>query len=326
MWQNISKKLQNWLSIDARSLKCLSLSCAVHLLLAVAWILFMVPAKGTPDVDLLDVGFVSGLPAPTSDQPTPPSETDQPPVPVPEEDDTPQDFSQLSQQMAKELADSVPADDPEIQNYLSEQKKQVAAKKQRLKQLKDQQADIHNRVAQRSKYGTLEPRTFYGIRVFERRMMFVLDISGSMDLAEARIQLQNAYHALSAEESFNIIAYHHSVFCWKEALAPATAANKQDADQWILRLPGGGSTDIFGALQVSFDKAWQADRAETIYLVSDGLPTAGAVQNPLQILTAVTHWNQGKNIVLHTIGIGPHQDKNFLENLAGQNRGRYFVR
>jgi hypothetical protein len=315
MWHKCTQKLQKWLMPDARSFKCLGISILFHSVLALSWTLFMVPAQGTPDVELLDVGFVAGsTPGQASDEQ------------LLEEEDTPQDFSQLSDKLAQELTESVATDDSEVQNYLVEQKQQVAAKKQRMAQFKNQQNTIKGRLAERSKYGTLAPRTFYGIRVFERRMVFVLDISGSMDLGEARIQLQNAYHALNAAESFNIIAYHDAVFAWKSELMPATAANKQDADAWILRLPGGGATDIFGAMQTAFTKAWSGDKAETMYIVTDGLPTAGAVQNPVQILTAVRQWNADKNIMLHTIGIGPQQDKSFLESLAGQNRGRYFVR
>lgn len=201
-----------------------------------------------------------------------------------------------------------------------------STKKRREERLAKKGAKISKSLAKRSKYGTLKPRTFYGVKVFASSVVFLLDVSGSMNIREARIQIKNAYSALTSAEYFNIIVYETRVYGWKNHLVRATDQNKSDADTWVDNIRSTGATNIYGALEKAFQVAWQETKAEVIYLLTDGLPTAGPVVNPARILAEVKKWNQNKRIVIHTIGIGSHQDRKFLSALAEGNYGRYYVR
>lgn len=325
-WLVVAQRLQTWLLLDRRSLKCLSFSLLCHTVMIGVWLVLTSPMQGIPDSELIAVGVVTESSFDNrqvaDDNVTDPTHPD---VPVPDDQEVDPPTTQPTDQ-AKELLQNLPQDHPELQEYLKEQEQKIVAKQRRAADLNQQQSKVQQRMTERSRYGTLAPRTFYGIKVFERHVLFVLDISGSMDIGEAQIQLKNAYHALNEKESFNILAYNETVFRWKDVLLPATGPNRDSADAWIKQLPSGGSTNTHDALQTAFGIAEKSGGFEAIYFVSDGLPTCGTVINPVQILTAVVKWNRQQQVVIHTIGIGPHQDRTFLSGLAEQNHGRYHVR
>lgn len=322
----IRRRWIEWLGLklDIRSKRCLLISVVFHVLAFVTVSLSMAPRQGSPESFLIPVGVFSEQPA-TDDVAGRENDPTQP-QPNPEEEVVAPEVSPNSQDIAAELVQKLPTDSSEIRDYLAERDKKILEKKQKIAQLKQMEKQISGNLQQRSRYGTLEPRTFYGVKVFERNILFVLDISGSMDIGEARLQLKNAYHALGPQESFNIIAYNNNLIIWKEGLVLASQENKKQADQWVTTIYNGGNTDIYSALQIAFTTAWKSIRTDSIYLVTDGLPTAGPVLDPFQIIAAVRKWNQGKNISIHVIGVGPQQDRPFLKTLAEQNYGRYSIR
>ena len=313
------ERFRSYWQMEDRDWRCLLFSAICHTILLFILCIFVLPPAGRPDSRLLDVSFVSEKPdsgEPKNNQAQEPREQEVDPL-----------LEETSEKTLKELQESFKMDDAdEVKQYLRQRQEKIAQKKQKLQDFEKQRRQIDKDLGKRSRYGTLQPRTFYGVQLFARSMVFVLDISGSMDIREARLQLKNAYQSLKSNEYFNIIVYSQTITSWKDQLVKANKENKQDADTWVDKLYPGGATNIYGALQRSFAVAWEQTRAEVIYLLSDGLPTAGPVQHPMQILAAVRSWNNNKKIVIHTIGIGPHQDKKFLGTLAEQNYGRYYVR
>lgn len=303
---------------DRRSLFCFFLSTLFHLSLILILCILVLPQKGQEGTDMVDVTFSSeGVPESKETQDTS--------IPSTSEENFFQ--KEVSQESLEEMKDILKLEESqESEKYLSARQEKIEQKKKSLEAFSQQQKKIEKGIQQRSRYGTLKPRTFYGIAVFARSMVFILDISGSMDIDEAKRQLQNAYHSLKEEESFSIIVYSDQIQIWQRGLVYASKENKQKADEWLQTIQSGGATDIYGALQNAFEIAYKKTKAETMYFLSDGLPTAGIQQDPLLILSAVKKWNQEKKITIHTIGLGPHQDSVFLSRLAQENQGKYFVR
>lgn len=316
----IVKKLQRWLAVDEQSAKCLLFSAVLHVGFLIMLLLLMLPAHGRPDPNLIAVSLGSVEQSQADEQ------QPQEQLPIAETVEDP-DTEIDSQQIAEQLAQEILTDKTAVEEYRKQHARRRAEKQERLQKLRSGQQNIDKAATQRQKfYGTLQPRTFYGVRVFARNMVFILDISGSMNIEEARMQLKNAYHALNSEETFNLIAYADQVHVWQQGLVAATDDNKKKADLWVNDLQPGGATNIYEAMQKAFAVAWQTTKTETMYLVSDGLPTKGPVQDPVMILKAIRNWNQEKRIIIHTIGIGFHQDRQFLQTMAKQNDGRYYVR
>lgn len=155
--------------------------------------------------------------------------------------------------------------------------------------------------ANRSKYGedgrplqpvVAAPRAsdveFYGLKVRSDKIMYIIDISGSMQAEKkakattgrdtpgkkpdprpdahaerfsgpkieiAKLELKRSLQALPKTSSFNIIAFNHQVQQWKEKMVDASDANKEQAYAWIRDMTPSGSTFIDGALQIAFKMA-----------------------------------------------------------------------
>ncbi|MBX3464897.1 MAG: HEAT repeat domain-containing protein [Planctomycetes bacterium] len=174
---------------------------------------------------------------------------------------------------------------------------------------------------------------FFGLRVESRRVVFVVDVSGSMlesmygryvgrrgatRIDVARQELRRAIERLEPGTLFNVMAFASSVACWrKEGVAVCDAATRASALEWVDRLGAAGATNLFDSLQLAF-----ADPdVDTIYVMSDGEPTNGAIVDPHRIRREVASWNKHRKIVLHAIAIGGNLE--VLEWLAKDAGGTY---
>ena len=63
--------------------------------------------------------------------------------------------------------------------------------------------------------------------------------------------------------------------------------------------------------------------ADTIFFMTDGMPTDGRIVDPSQIMAAITEKNRRVGVVIHAIGVSKEQNAGFLLNLARANGGRY---
>jgi hypothetical protein len=191
--------------------------------------------------------------------------------------------------------------------------------------------------------------TFYGVTTFSDKILFVLDVSGSMKeraheaaagargedlrIDVARRELGGALAMLDEKKTFDIIFFGHKVIRWQGAMIPADRAAVDRARRFGADLEPSGGTNIHDALEAAFALAGlNADgknylsAVDTIYFLTDGTPTAGKLVKPADILEAVRGWNRGPKITIHVIGIGEGCDRAFLESLAAQNRGRFVPR
>lgn len=191
--------------------------------------------------------------------------------------------------------------------------------------------------------------TFYGITTFSDKILFVLDVSGSMaDTAHedatgargeerkidvARRELASALAMLDEKKTFNMVFFGHRVVRWQGGMIPADKAALERAKRFENEVDPSGGTNIHDALETAFAMAgFAADgknylsAIDTVYFMTDGTPTAGKLVKPDEILAAVRAWNRAARITIHVIGVGDACDVKFLQALASQNDGTFVHR
>lgn len=180
---------------------------------------------------------------------------------------------------------------------------------------------------------TVAAAKFYGMNVQSQRVLFVLDVSGSMTapmqgryvgkVAASRIdvakaELAAAIEALAPETLFNVMIFSSGVDRWqKQGIAVAGAPDRKAALTWVERLGASGGTNLYDALKLAFEDA----DVDTIFVMSDGEPSVGAVIDPHRIREEVAFWNRHRKIAIHTIAVGGNLE--VLEWLAKDSGGRY---
>lgn len=175
----------------------------------------------------------------------------------------------------------------------------------------------------------LAKQQYYGIQIHAKRLMFIIDHSGSMEeydggqsrLDRAKIELNRAIDSLEEDTEFALVFYDTRIASWRNELVPATEKNKQAAKLLIRGLRPGDSTNTYGALRKSleFDESLEA-----VYLLTDGRPTAGEIIRPDRIVDDILHRNQFRHLNFNTIGIAlSDSTKRFLQTLAVESGGEF---
>ena len=212
---------------------------------------------------------------------------------------------------------------------------------------------------------------FVGIETRSRRMLFLLDISGSMadqlsmvgaDAARikafkeqfgdyehkielAREHLINTIATLPSYVKFNIITFHTDVKHWKKGLVAANTGNKNNAIRFLARLTPSelrnlsnstqeaGRTNTFDVLNAAFRLTKKPTarptknhtvEADTAFLVTDGLPTAGRLTDPDELLRYFMTINRRTKMVFHCITFG-YGNESLLKPIAETSSGQYLV-
>jgi len=119
---------------------------------------------------------------------------------------------------------------------------------------------------------------FFGEGMKKGRIIFVIDVSGSMSLQASservklkvvKEELMNAIKAMNKRYEFNIIFYSTGMAKWRPNLQEATEENKKAAIEFIKSRPPAGMTNIHGALRLAMEDA----EVKLIILLTGGQPT-----------------------------------------------------
>lgn len=244
---------------------------------------------------------------------------------------------------------------------------------------------------------------YYGVKVVSTRIVFILDISGSMEwgaeeaeqkeeqklkpkftgtdgkpaddklvdeikkkkeevdkrkvtkrIEAAKKELINAIYNLDSSVYFTMIFFHSGVVVWKETLIPATAANKLEAIKDIDKQAANGATATFDVLEKAYQLSSPGGKndkvtmekggyvvaasggADTIFFVSDGVPTAGKITDRPTIINEIKKINETRKIKINVVGVGSSKglpagvspqdglpDTNFLRQLAEVTEGTF---
>ncbi|MBL8862495.1 MAG: HEAT repeat domain-containing protein [Planctomycetes bacterium] len=174
---------------------------------------------------------------------------------------------------------------------------------------------------------------FFGIKIVSRRVVFVIDVSGSMDerlandykgkggwsrMQVAREELKKCLSNLDPGAFFNILLFSSGVERWTDgALVPCNDEKRADALKYVDSLKAFGATNLYSALKEAF-----ADpEVDTIFVMSDGEPSGDVINEPLVIREHVAHWNHSRRVVINTIAVGGQFD--ILEWLAADSGGTH---
>ncbi len=156
---------------------------------------------------------------------------------------------------------------------------------------------------------------FFGIRVQSHRVTFIIDVSGSMNdptrgkyigeagvprIDVAKSELVKCLDGLDLQSLFNIVTFSSDVDAWRERVAENTEATMEEAKGFVDRLGAGGATNLFGSLEFAFEDP----DVDTIFVLSDGEPTAGSITDPMSIRETVRSWNENRGIVINCIAVG----------------------
>lgn len=143
-------------------------------------------------------------------------------------------------------------------------------------------------VARTKPKGFKHPK-FFDVEVLSNRVVFVVDVSGSMKLWDAeaagvgegpehrtkerlarlKFQLEQAVTDLPEYATFNVIAYSGSNKAFNPEAVPATAQWKKKAIEFVRNLKADGATHTDDAMKLAFEDT----EVDTIFLLTDGFPT-----------------------------------------------------
>lgn len=167
-----------------------------------------------------------------------------------------------------------------------------------------------------------KPPKFFGVEVRSSRVVFIVDISGSMQLwdpgdekigegpehktrerlARMKFHLEKAIMDLPDYATFNVIAYSDSnrVFNPKGAV-PANRKWKSKATEFVRNLKAFGATHTDAAIKIPFEDT----KVDTVFLLTDGAPSRmGKKPKELikDILEDVRRRNRISGIKIFTFG------------------------
>ncbi len=237
--------------------------------------------------------------------------------------------------------------------------------------------------------------TFFGSEINSNRVVFVIDVSGSMSATDpgppdggtttgggargpqtgpgaeeekeekpdprvksrvridrAKGNLIGALKGLPKDARYTVIAYNGGgsigqkftpdqlrqfIEVWSPKLIPASSGAVGKSVQFVEKFEANGATFTMRALETAF----QIPGADTIILLSDGMPTEytndGRQVTPDLILTRVAELNKFRKVTIHTFGFDGMPGlpgglnpggiggglADFMKKLAEQNSGKY---
>ena len=189
---------------------------------------------------------------------------------------------------------------------------------------------------------------YHTIGTMSRRFVLITDLSGSMDadiparpgdttppisrLETAQRELTRLIDGLEPGDNFEMITFRDDAKAWKGRLSVASDANRGAARNEIASWPPGGGTNVYDALRLAFDMAEKSMDAaaptdgdfDTIFLLTDGAPSSGAIRDQPLLLDYIAERNRALQIKIHCISLaGDAQAREFLKQLSALAGGGY---
>ena len=148
-----------------------------------------------------------------------------------------------------------------------------------------------------------------------------------MDFAKS--QLKYAVSTLKKEQWFDIVWFSDSVKPWQGRMVPAARAMKYRAAEWIDALKCEAGTNTWGGITKALnlvgtgteDENYRSG-ADTIFFMSDGMPSIGDIKDPDQILAALERIHKVRRVTIHVAHIGP-TTLPFMQRIASSTGGHY---
>jgi len=168
---------------------------------------------------------------------------------------------------------------------------------------------------------------FFGIPVEGTRVVFVIDVSGSMrdpfprgttaggrggknvptKMDVAKEELLRAVQSLPPEAHFEVVLFSQRVKRWRDKLMPANNSNKRALGRYLARVKPKTSTNLWGGVDkaLNIKSLVRGDRYESnvdeLFLLSDGSPTSGDIINSGEILRTLGETNRYSGVRINTV-------------------------
>jgi len=205
-----------------------------------------------------------------------------------------------------------------------------------------------SRLGKSSRGSTVAAPLFFELSVHSHNVAFVIDISGSMewpasfsgevdgpppardpDGGPSRMELASeavggALVSMDEHARYNLIPFNDRARPWldRDGMADFGKAGKRtkNALEFLNELSPNDGTNIYGALQAAFEDP----EVDTIYFLSDGVPSLGELIEPDLIRRSVLAWNDNRMVVLHCVVMGIDEKQHPLaRQLAEDSGGMY---
>ncbi len=211
-----------------------------------------------------------------------------------------------------------------------------------------------------SEHDTRIVPVYYGIKIYSRNILFVLDVSASMkDLIKwkkneerviiegkedrktytasdkmgvAKEELASSIGKLDPRTKFNLLFFSTKVLPpWKSSFVDASDSNRASAQSRVKGIVPDGETnyhDTFKAVfgidaEDTFDRSLLST-ADTVLFLTDGAPTNGEITRTRELLAWFNDRNRFAKMRVHVIALGRSgMDLEFLSALASQNQGTF---
>jgi hypothetical protein len=213
-----------------------------------------------------------------------------------------------------------------------------------------------------AKAGATSAGGFCGIPVEGTRVVFVLDLSGSMQwpmdeqdaegkkkqskrLDFAQRELKRAMDIISPNAHFNLITFNGNPKpeVWSKELVQATEKNRERFKKYVDGLRADGGTNLWSGLEEALkiktlaQTNRYASNIDELFVLSDGAPTVGEVLDPIEMLRLVQESNRYANVRINTVFISsatppefqrsePHMSitpQELMRRMAEQNYGKF---
>lgn len=198
---------------------------------------------------------------------------------------------------------------------------------------------------------------FVGIPVEGTRVVFILDLSGSMEwpmddggqrtrrLDYAKRELLKAVDALAPNAMFNLVTFNgdDEAEAWSKELVVANERSKRRFARFVEKLRPLGGTNLWSGMEkaLGIKTLVYGNHYETtvdeIFLLSDGAPSVGDVMDPVEILRLTREINRFKEVRINTVFISSRtppevmaaqqnlslSPKELMRRMARENGGKF---
>jgi len=168
---------------------------------------------------------------------------------------------------------------------------------------------------------------YFGLPIVSERIAFVFDVSGSMrddrKIEIAREKFAETVADLDAQQRYDLFVYRYLLDYpprprLERAHGKLVAGKTRKARAWLGKQPAKGGGAIYDALLAAMDDP----EVDTIYLLSDGVPSYGTIKRDYRVLQEIRSSNRWRRVAIHTILLGSKgTDRKFMRNLAHENGG-----
>lgn len=198
---------------------------------------------------------------------------------------------------------------------------------------------------------------FFGVPVTGSSIAFLIDTSGSMDaevagtsaegrtsarrsrrakamtrLRAAKEQIVLAVQAMDPDARYQLLTFAGDARVWTKRPVKPGGNTTRTLTEVLSRFRANGGTNLFDGLvqALQLDEIGYGEQHKTeideLFVLSDGKPTAGAIQNADEMLALVREANRYARVRIHCVFTGKGGGADLLKRLAEENDGVFVQR